>query len=76
MVKKIKKMTDKMKQNYQVIFTDNVSDEFEKECQADFLKYVDYLYRVLLACFAFMAVGTLYFSITRVILQESWYNFL
>ena len=69
MIKKINSKVRKIKQQYEAIFSDNVSDEFEKECQETFLKYVDYFYKVLLAGFAFMTIGSLYFFTTRVILQ-------
>ena len=58
----------RIKRNFQIIFAEQVSDEFEEECQKSFLKFIDILYNVSLCVFAFMALGTVYFSITRVIL--------
>ena len=65
---KSKKFINKLKYNFQIIFKENVDDDFEKECQDAFLKFLDSFYNILFVIFILVALGSLYFFITDVIL--------
>ena len=35
----------RIKRNFQIIFAEQVSDEFEEECQKSFLKFIDFVHQ-------------------------------
>ena len=58
---------DKIKHYYSLIVYKGDLGEFDVESRQMFLKFLDYLYNILVACFCIFGIISIYFFITHAI---------
>ena len=62
------KKKNKLKDAYVLIFSDQASEQFDKECQKVFLEFIDRMYKFIYILFALFVFLSLYFFVTHVFL--------